>query len=72
MRNALSLAVLLIALGASALGAPKDAVGLGKISLPKGPGSIEGLGDSFEPQLNTGASSYGVKIALPPGRAATR
>ena len=39
------------------------------ISLPKGAGSIEGLGESFQPQLNTGSSSYGVSIAVPPGRA---
>lgn len=45
----------------------KTGVGLNKISLPSGPGSIEGLGDSFEPQLNTGTSSYSVKIAAPPG-----
>ncbi len=47
----------------------KSSVKASKISLPSGPGSIEGLGESFEPQLNTGASSYGVKISLPPGRA---
>ncbi len=47
----------------------KSSVNANKISLPSGPGSIEGLGESFEPQLNTGSSSYGVKIALPPGRA---
>lgn len=45
----------------------KSGVGLNKISLPSGPGSIEGLGDSFEPQLNSGTSSYSVKIAAPPG-----
>ena len=39
------------------------------ISLPSGAGSIEGLGESFQPQLNTGSSSYGLTIALPPGRA---
>ncbi|MBN8248639.1 MAG: hypothetical protein J0L84_14520, partial [Verrucomicrobia bacterium] len=39
------------------------------ISLPSGAGSIEGLGESYEPQLNTGSSTYGVSIALPPGRA---
>ena len=38
------------------------------ISLPSGPGSIEGLGESFEPQLNTGASTYRVPLELPPGR----
>ncbi len=39
------------------------------LSLPNGAGSIEGLGESFEPQLNTGGSSYGVSVSLPPGRA---
>jgi hypothetical protein len=39
------------------------------ISLPSGAGSIEGLGESFEPQLNTGSSTYGIAIASPPGRA---
>jgi hypothetical protein len=34
------------------------------ISLPTGAGSIEGLGESFEPQLNTGGSSYGIAIAV--------
>jgi hypothetical protein len=47
--------------------AEKSGVGLNKISLPSGPGSIEGLGDSFEPQLNSGTSAYSVKIAIPPG-----
>lgn len=37
------------------------------ISLPKGPGSLEGLGESFEPQLNTGTATYLVKIAVSPG-----
>ncbi len=37
------------------------------ISLPTGAGSIEGLGESFEPQLNTGSAVYSVKIAVPPG-----
>ncbi|MGO8926297.1 MAG: SpvB/TcaC N-terminal domain-containing protein [Limisphaerales bacterium] len=46
---------------------PKSGVGLSKISLPSGPGSIEGLGDSFAPQLNSGTSAYSVKIATPPG-----
>lgn len=45
----------------------KDGVGLGKISLPSGPGSIEGLGSAFEPQLNSGTAAYSVTVALPPG-----
>ena len=37
------------------------------ISLPTGPGSITGLGESFEPDLNTGTSTYGLNIAVSPG-----
>ena len=37
------------------------------ISLPSGPGSIEGLGESFEPQLNTGTAAYSVSILVPKG-----
>ena len=47
----------------------KSGVKASVISLPTGAGSIEGLGESFEPQLNTGGSSYGVTIAVVPGRA---
>jgi len=45
----------------------KSAVEPQVLSLPKGPGSIEGLGESFEPQLNTGTAAYRVKLAVPPG-----
>ena len=37
------------------------------LSIPSGPGSIEGLGKSFQPQLNTGAASYEVSLTLPSG-----
>ncbi len=37
------------------------------ISLPEGPGSLEGLGKAFEPSLNTGGASYAVSIAVPAG-----
>ena len=37
------------------------------ISLPDGPGSIEGLGESFEPSPSSGTSAYGVSIRVPPG-----
>src|SRR2546430_441321 len=51
------------------LAADKSGVGPNTISLPKGPGSIEGLGESFQPTLNTGTAKYGVVLKLPPGAA---
>lgn len=45
----------------------KNGVSPKTISLPSGPGSIEGLGGSFQPMLNTGMASYEVKIAVPAG-----
>jgi len=39
------------------------------LNLPSGPGSIEGLGESFEPQLNSGTAAYQVPLEVPPGRA---
>ena len=49
--------------------ADKSGVSPNSISLPKGPGSIEGLGESFQPTLNTGTAKYGLGIKLPPGTA---
>jgi RHS repeat-associated protein len=45
----------------------KSGVSPSVISLPGGPGAIEGLGPSFEPDLNTGTAPYSVPIAVPPG-----
>jgi len=45
----------------------KNGVTPNTISLPSGPGSIEGLGESFQPMLNTGTAKYAVPIALPAG-----
>ena len=47
----------------------KSGVSPESISLPSGPGSIEGLGESFEPVLSSGAAKYSVPLVLPPGRA---
>ncbi|MCU0688090.1 MAG: hypothetical protein MUF34_38590, partial [Polyangiaceae bacterium] len=63
-------AALLAALSTVFFGAgPARADGLSstRLSLPKGPGSIEGLGRSFEPSLASGTASYGLDIAVPPG-----
>ncbi|HAM73306.1 MAG TPA: hypothetical protein DCM86_16860 [Verrucomicrobiales bacterium] len=48
-------------------GADKSGVSPTAISLPKGPGSIEGLGESFQPSLNSGQAQYSVPLQLPPG-----
>ncbi|MCI0534712.1 MAG: FG-GAP-like repeat-containing protein, partial [Verrucomicrobiales bacterium] len=47
----------------------KSGVSPNTISVPKGPGSIEGLGESFQPSLNTGTAKYGLGLVLPPGTA---
>ncbi len=46
-----------------------DNVTLQRISLPKGPGSIEGLGEAFSPSLATGTSVYSLEFQLPPAAA---
>lgn len=55
------------ALAARAHAQGKSGVSPSVISLPSGAGSIEGLGASFEPQLNSGTASYSVGIQVPPG-----
>jgi RHS repeat-associated protein len=52
---------------APCLAEDKNGVSPNTISLPSGPGSIEGLGEAFQPMLNTGTAKYGVKVALPAG-----
>src|SRR2546428_3984231 len=51
------------------LAADKSGVSPNTISLPKGPGSIEGLGESFQPSLNTGTAHYSIGFKVPPGTA---
>jgi RHS repeat-associated protein len=53
----------------SPLAADKSGVTPNAISLPSGPGSIEGLGEAFQPTLNTGTAKYGIGLKLPPGTA---
>ena len=45
----------------------KNGVAPNTISLPSGPGTLEGLGGSFQPFLNTGTAGYEMAIAVPPG-----
>jgi RHS repeat-associated protein len=53
--------------GSAAAQAPKTGVGPAAISLPKGPGSVSGLGEMFSPDLNTGGMTYRVPLKLPAG-----
>ncbi|WP_339734884.1 SpvB/TcaC N-terminal domain-containing protein [uncultured Gimesia sp.] len=39
---------------------------LQRLSLPRGPGSIEGLGESFESDLATGSARYSIQFDIPP------
>src|SRR5262245_33654798 len=63
-----ALSVVVAALAVLVQTAPASAKGLDatRISLPKGPGSVEGLGKTFTPSLASGTASYGVDIAVPP------
>lgn len=38
------------------------------ISLPKGGGAMQGMGEKFSPDLHTGTGNFTVPISLPPGR----
>ncbi|HAV65034.1 MAG TPA: hypothetical protein DCY13_22025, partial [Verrucomicrobiales bacterium] len=59
----------LVGLCVTLVAADKNGVSPNSISVPKGPGSIEGLGESFQPTLNTGTAKYGLGLKLPPGTA---
>ena len=45
----------------------KSGVSPTSISRPSGPGSLEGLGDAFQPALNTGMARYPYAFKLPDG-----
>ncbi len=51
------------------IAADKSGVSPNSISVPSGPGSIEGMGESFQPTLNTGTTKYGYAFRLPAGPA---
>ncbi|UJR84875.1 SpvB/TcaC N-terminal domain-containing protein [Sandaracinus amylolyticus] len=50
-------------------GDTRTAVNPQAISLPTAEGSIHGMGESFTPNLSSGTGSFGVPIAVAPGRA---
>ncbi|MYM59078.1 hypothetical protein GTG28_07565 [Vibrio sp. OCN044] len=55
----------------SALALDKSALKPNLLSLPTGPGSIEGLGESFVPDLNTGTANHEFQFDVPKGRGDT-
>src|SRR5262249_55875335 len=63
----LGFALLILCCNYVSAAADKSGVSPNSISLPKGPGSIEGLGESFQPSLNTGTAKYSIGLKLPPG-----
>ena len=64
-----SIAVVLVLLAQGAARAEKSGVRPNVISVPAGPGTIKGLGEQFEPSLNTGSATYKVDLDVPPGTA---
>ncbi len=58
-----------LAVSATAQAADHSGTRPNVISVPRGPGSIEGLGESFEVNLNSGSVKETVAIKLPPGTA---
>lgn len=67
MRQFLLLFPLLLLSSLSLAANDKSGVSPQVVSLPSGPGSIEGLGPAFEPQLNTGTATYSVSLKVPDG-----
>jgi RHS repeat-associated protein len=45
----------------------KSGVSPTRLHLPKGPGSLEGIGENAQPELSMGLMTYGVTIAMPSG-----
>ena len=68
-RRLTCLGLVIVALAAVPAGAvDKSGVKSTVISPPSGPGSIRGLGESFDPDLVTGAGSYAIELESPARR----
>jgi RHS repeat-associated protein len=64
-----AIAVALLVGIAGAANAEKSGVRPNVISVPAGPGTIAGLGEQFEPSLNTGSATYKIDLDVPAGTA---
>ena len=65
------LGLVLLAPGLASHAVDKSGVKPNTVSLPEGPGSIEGLGESFEPTLSDGTAKYALGMTVPPGPGGT-
>ncbi|NRF13130.1 toxin TcdB middle/N-terminal domain-containing protein [Vibrio coralliilyticus] len=65
------IAACLVVCSFSAFAMDKSALKPNLLSLPTGPGSIEGLGESFVPDLNTGTANHEFQFDVPKGRGNT-
>ena len=65
---AYSIGMVLAGLTTCVLANEPSAVSPTVISLPTGPGTIQGLGEGFNTQLNTGTSQDKLNFSLPTGR----
>ncbi|TNE44699.1 MAG: hypothetical protein EP343_28985 [Deltaproteobacteria bacterium] len=63
-----SIVLLVWSLGHTATFAQKSGVTPNVLVLPKGPGSIGGVGENVQPNLNMGLMSYSIPIVVPTGR----
>ena len=68
-KHAASLAAGLLLFGAPALSFAQTGVDDDRVSLPEGPGSLEGVGENIEIDPNMGSMRYNVPIAVPQGLA---
>lgn len=62
-----SLVALTLGVPARAAADDKSGVSPNRLKLPKGPGSLEGVGENVTPELSIGLMAYGIPIDLPPG-----
>jgi RHS repeat-associated protein len=64
----LAAALVVLLLGVAWGQKPTENLAATRISVPSGPGSVEGLGESFEPQWNSGTYRLSLPLKLPPMR----
>ncbi|HEY5957687.1 MAG TPA: SpvB/TcaC N-terminal domain-containing protein, partial [Polyangiaceae bacterium] len=63
------LACLCVVWGKTSVAQDKSALSPSRLRLPNGPGSLDGIGENVEPEMNMGLASYSVAIDLPQGYA---